>query len=213
MNTRCISVAILILVLFSSLSGCIKETEKKSSEHLGDEDWDYFVFHYESGRDLSRLFAEGIRLLDDAMSLYDPVDQSFLLKLDQSNKIELLKLEWIARTMQQNISNYQKQLEQFTLSDQMKSHGEQQGKLFTIYYGQSTFFLSSYEKILYFSDGLNDDSRYIDVSEEMLALFLGDDIISDIMNTQVDLIRSIPDDAWEKWTMERDWSFMDNDSV
>lgn len=192
------------------MTGCTSNQQPTVvSSELTDEDWDYFVFHYNSGKDLHGLFMEGFDIVNEEISLFDPTNSSFLLKCNASNIDRLSQLSFIAETMKENISVYKSRLAGFSLSDQMKDHGLQQNKLFNVYSNLSNVFLSIDEKVQNSYNSSVNDSILIGISNEMNLLFVGDETISLIMDDQLATIINISDEAWDEWTKDRDWSFMD----
>jgi len=209
MRLNGIIIAISAIIIISSLCGCVNEPKENVRNELGDEDWDYFVFHYLSGKDLHSLFVDGFSIVNSEISLFDPDNSSFLLKCNVSNQHLFDQLRSISETMTENISIYKDELDGFMLSEQLKEHGLEQDKLFNVYANLSKVFLSIAEKVnTSFNESIN-ESLLISISNEMQLLFVGDETISLIMDNQLAKIINISDEAWDEWTKERDWSFMD----
>lgn len=212
---------LLIFILVIVFSGCTTEetsdqntdTDNESpnvgAESLTDEDWDYFVFSYVSGEDLYHLFNQGFNQIDNSLSLFDPVNDTFLLKLNTTTKAKLLDLESIALIIQNNATHYQSDLDEYTLSEQLKPHATLQETLFTVYQNRSISFLSVYNKINVTINLSDDRINLVDISSEMANIFTEDELITEILDAQINQINSIPDDEWDKWTKDRDWSFME----
>lgn len=209
MRLRGIISVLSAIVIISSICGCVTDTQESVRTELTNEDWDYFVFHYLSGKDLHGLFVGGFSIVNSEISLFDPDNSSFLLKSNMSNQHLFHQLKIISETMTENISMYKDELDGFTLSEQLKDHGLEQDKLFNVYANLSKVFLSIAEKVnTSFNESIN-ESLLISISNEMQLLFVGDETISLIMDNQLAKIINISDEAWDEWTKERDWSFMD----
>lgn len=222
MNDRFIAIGILLVFLITGFSGCIEDKDTdydknnsdfddniESEGNLTEEDWDYFVFHYTSGKDLHILFTSGFNIIDNELAFFDSVNSTFLLGFNLSNQDTLFQLKSISKVMNANISQYRTILQNFTLSDKMINHGLEQNKLLNGYQNLSNAFLSVYDKINAFFEHSNESTTLIDISEEMEIILVGDDSIADIMDNQVEIIVSISDEEWDEWAKDRDWSFMD----
>ena len=208
-------VFLTVLVLFSGLCGCMEEVDDSTnhdtnglSEHLTDEDWNYYVFSYTSGKDLHELFDAGFTTINTALAWFDPTNSSFLLEINASNTNNISQLEHISTVMSENISRYTPLLQNYSLSDSIQNHSLEQKKLFLCYQNLSNIFLLISYKVQTSLEHSNQSSILVDISEDMGAIFDEDGYRTDIMNTQVDIMVSIPDETWEEWTKDRDWSFM-----
>ena len=222
MNNRFIAIGITLMFLITGFSGCVEDKDTnpnkdnsnfddniESGGNLTEEDWDYFVFHHTSGKDLHALFTSGFNIIDNELALFDPINSTFLLELNLSNQDTLFQLKSISKVMNANISQYRTILQNFTLSDKMINHGLEQNKLINSYQNLSNDFLSVYNKINASFELSNESTTLVDISEEMGIIFVGDDSIAVIMDNQVEIIVSISDEEWDEWTKDRDWSFMD----
>ena len=222
MNNRFIAIGITLMFLITGFSGCVEDKDTnpnkdnsnfddniESGGNLTEEDWDYFVFQYTSGKDLHDLFTSGFNIIDNELALFDPINSTFLLELNLSNQDNLFQLKSISKVMNANISQYRTILQNFTLSDKMINHGLEQNKLINSYQNLSNDFLSVYNKINASFELSNESTTLVDISEEMEIIFVGDDSIAVIMDNQVEIIVSISDEEWDEWTKDRDWSFMD----
>lgn len=221
MKKKLISIGIILIFLIVGFSGCLEEKNIESDEkntyngkseygnNLTDEDWDYFVFHYNSGKDLNNLFTIGFDIIDTQISLFDPVNSSFLLEINNSNKNILYQLNNISNTMNSNISLYNSFLNNFTLSSNMVNHSFEQKKLLNAYQNYSYAFLSIYNKIIANFNPSIEEYFFIDISEEMAIIFYIEGLIVQIMNNQVEIIVNIPNEIWDKWE-NNDWSFMES---
>lgn len=222
MNNRFVAIGITLMFLITGFSGCVEDKDTnpnkdnsnfddniESGGNLTEEDWDYFVFHYTSGKDLSALFTSGFNIINNELAWFDPANSTFLLELNLSNQDTLFQLKNISKVMNANISQYRTILQNFTLSNKIINHGLEQNKLINNYQNLSNAFLSVYTKINASFELSNESTTLIDISEEMEIILVVDDSIADIMDNQVEIIVSISDEEWDEWTKDRDWSFMD----
>lgn len=205
--------AIILSVLFILVSGCMDQgsdsTDTKDSTYvLTDNDWDYYVFSYTSGKDLRDISDVGLAQINDALTWFDPTNESFLLQVNASNVDTLLLLKSLSMQMDDNISRYIASLQNFTLSNIIHNHSKEQNGLFHCYQNISKAFSLIFFKM---NSSLNESSTssfLVDVSDEMNTIFDEDEKRNDILNDQVNLLISIPEDVWDTWTSGRDWSFM-----
>ncbi len=203
---------ILSIILVIVLAGCFQVDEsnekKVYDEDLTKEDWDYFVFHYFSGKDLNQLFKSGFQIINTEMSKFDPINSSFLLEVNQSNWNELSNLKNISNIMYKNISNYRNELTNFTLSSNMIDHAKKQSDLFNVYENTSNLYMITYNRIVVVYNSSKAETSYVDISDIMLQIFSIEESINDIMDDQVNQILNIPDEIWNEWD-DKDWSFME----
>ncbi len=222
MNTKLVASILLFIMLLAFFSGCVEETESAEHEnqpnesmetteqdaHLTEEDWNYFNFHYFSGKDLYTSFNSGFNIINTQISLYDPVNSSFLLEVNSSNEQVFFHLHDIAEFMSSNISVYQNNLHNYTVSSNMMNHSQKQGQLFDVYQNLSYVFDSVYIKVIAGFDPSIETMVYIDISNEMALIFMIEQLITTIIDEQVNLVVSIPDDIWAEWD-DKDWSFIE----
>ncbi len=211
-----LGVLITVFLFFTCLCGCVEEPGDSTnddtngvSEHLTDVDWNYYVFSYTSGKDLHELFDRGFTIINTELTWFDPTNSSFLLEITPSNKDNFTQLEQISTTMNENISRYALLLNTFSVSPTFINHSVKQQQLFVNYQNLSNIFRSINYKIRTSIDRSNTSTLLVDISEDMVAIFTIDESRNDIMNDQVDMMIHIPDDIWDEWTKDRDWSFMD----
>lgn len=222
MNTKLVASILPFIMLLAFFSGCVEETESAEHEnqpnesmetteqdaHLTEEDWNYFNFHYFSGKELYTSFNSGFNIINTQISLYDPVNSSFLLEVNSSNEQVFFYLHDIAEFMNSNISVYQNNLHNYTVSSNMMNHSQKQGQLFDVYQNLSYVFDSVYIKVIAGFDPSIETMVYIDISDEMALIFMIEQLITTIMDEQVNLVVSIPDDIWAEWN-DKDWSFIE----
>ena len=213
MTTKQLALGLLSILLLVGITGCIEEsttedTTELSGPPLTDEDWNYFQFHYISGNDLFSLFNEGFQVLNTHISLYNPTNSSFLIGVNESNKLEYLILDDIAETISQNVSRYQPELATYTVSPYFLNHSIRQEQLFDSYKNLSVVFNSVYVKVVTGYEPKEDMDAYIDISEEMEILFIIEQFINLYMNDQLEYLAAIPDDVRAAWD-DNDWSFME----
>jgi len=221
MNTKLVASILSFIMLLVFFSGCVEETELAEHEnqpnesmetteqdaHLTEEDWNYFNFHYFSGKDLYTSFNSGFNIINTQISLYDPVNSSFLLEVNSSNEQVFFQLHDIAEFMSSNISFYQNNLHNYTVSSNMMNHSQKQGQLFDVYQNLSYVFDSVYIKVIAGFDPSIEIMVYIDISDEMALIFMIEQLITTIMDEQVNLVVNIPEDIWAEWD-DKDWSFI-----
>ena len=208
MNTKLVAIIVAFIMFLAFFNGCIEETESVEHENLTEEDWSYFNFHYLSGKDLYTSFNSGFNILNTQISLYDPENSSFLLEVNSTNEQVFFQLHDIAEFMSSNISVYKNNLNNYTVSSNMMNHSQKQGQLFDVYQNLSYVFDSVYIKVISGFDSSIETMVYIDISNEMALIFMIEQLITTIMDEQVNLVVSIPDDIWAEWD-DKDWSFIE----
>ena len=204
---------IVCLVLFITCSiGCVEqESEHENIENLTDIDWEYFQFHYSSGKDLDRLFRQGVVIINEEIAVYNPANSSFLLEVNSTNHQSLSHLINISITILKNVSSYQIILQNYSTSSYFTNHKIVQENIFSIYKELSYVYLIAYDRIeaAYInSNSSNNTEIYVDISDTMISIFSIEESINENMSAQVNHIVTIPEDIWSQWD-EKDWSFME----
>lgn len=211
MNLKWIGISLTLIILIAGFSGCVQENESDEQEtqdvQLTDEDWNYFVFHYESGKDLNQLFTSGFNIIDKEIKLFDPVNSSFLLEVNNSNLNIITNLKNISNEMYENISDYRSTLDDFKVSSNLIDHHQKQGDLFDVYENLSNLYLATYNRIISVYNSSTAKTKLVDISDIMQQLFVIEESINSIMDDQVQEIIDIPEEVWDKWE-DKDWSFM-----
>ncbi|HMA83035.1 MAG TPA: hypothetical protein VKP59_02275 [Candidatus Thermoplasmatota archaeon] len=211
MNLKSIGISIMLIILIVGFSGCVQENESDEQitqdVQLTDEDWNYFVFHYKSGKDLNQLFTSGFNIIDKEIKLFDPVNSSFLLEVNNSNLNELTNLKNISNKMYENISDYRSTLDDFMVSSNLIEHHQKQSNLFDVYENLSNLYLATYNRIISVYNSSTAKTKLVDISDIMQQLFVIEESINSIMDDQVQEIIDIPEEIWNKWE-DKDWSFM-----
>jgi len=88
------------------------------------------------------------------------------------------------------------------------NHSQKQGQLFDVYQNLSYVFDSVYIKVIAGFDPSIEIMVYIDISDEMALIFMIEQLITTIMDEQVNLVVNIPEDIWAEWD-DKDWSFIE----
>jgi len=211
MNLKWTGILLTLIILIAGFSGCVQESESDDQEtqdvQLTDEDWNYFVFHYESGKDLNQLFTSGFNIIDKEIKLFDPVNSSFLLEVNNSNLNIITNLKNISNEMYENISDYRSTLDDFKVSSNLIDHHQKQGDLFDVYENLSNLYLATYNRIISVYNSSTAKTKLVDISDIMQQLFVIEETINSLMDDQVQEIIDIPEKVWDKWE-DKDWSFM-----
>jgi hypothetical protein len=217
MNKKPVKLICILLLTIVSLHGCIQDNTTSDDQHdtedankLTDEDWAYFVFHYTSGEDLHTLYSSAGDIISNELYLSDSANYTYLIELNMMNQQTLNELKNISEIMTINISRYQQTLLNFTLSEKMKNHSDLQTILFNKYQTLSDAIFSIYTTINSSTAPTNTTATVIDISKDMVPMLPVSESITDILDSQVDIITlGISDEEWDAWTKDRDWSFMD----
>lgn len=217
MNNKPMILMIAIFIISMGFYGCIEEENNTNGQNnqpteniLTDEDWDYFVFHYLSGKDLHTLYSTAGDLISNEIYFSDSANYTYLIELNIANQQTLAQLKNLSEQLNANSSQYIDTLQTFTLSTTMKNHSELQNTLFVRYLSLSQIISSIYDTIFSSTPPTNTSATVIDISVDMIQMLSVSELITDLLDEQVDIITlQISDEEWEEWTKDRDWSFME----